>query len=103
MIHLHLDISVDPAKEQEMVRYFETVFRPAAEKFDGYIDVRMLKLRAALMGKAPAGINYRFSLAYKSEELRQKWIASDIHQEVWGGMEKTFTRHDYDILLFDAV
>ena len=103
MIHLHLDISVDPAKEQEMVRYFETVFRPAAQKFEGYVDVRMLKLRAALMGSAPAGVNYRFALVYKSEELRQKWIASDVHNTVWGGMEKTFTRHDYDILLFDAV
>ena len=65
MIHLHLDLSVDPAKEQEMVRYFETVFRPAAQKFEGYIDVRMLKLRAALMGTAPAGVNYRFALAYQ--------------------------------------
>ena len=103
MIHLHLDISVDPAKEQEMVRYFETVFRPAAQKFEGYVDVRMLKLRAALMGSAPAGVNYRFALVYKSEELRQKWIASDVHNTVWGGMEKTFTKLDYDILLFDAV
>ena len=49
-----------------MVRYFETVFRPAAQTFEGYIDVRMLKLRAALMGVAPAGVNYRFALAYKN-------------------------------------
>ena len=55
------------------------------------------------MGSAPAGVNYRFALVYKSEELRQKWIASDVHNTVWGAMEKTFTRHDYDILLFDAV
>ena len=103
MIQLHLDLKVNPAKEQEMVQYFETVFRPAAQRFDGYIDVRMLKLRAALMGAAPAGVNYRFSLVYESEELRQKWVTSDVHARVWGGMEKTFSSTNYDVLLFDAI
>ena len=103
MIQLHLDCAVDPAKEQEMLRYFADVFRPAAAKFPGFIDVRMLKLRSALVGKAPAGINYRFWIAYESEELRQKWIASDIHAEVWGRMEKTLSNPDYDVLLFDVM
>jgi hypothetical protein len=103
MIALHLDVSVDPAKEQEMLRYFETVFRPAAMKFDGYLDVRMLKLRAALVGTPPAGVNYRFALTYQSEELRQKWVCSDVHTTVWGGMEKTFSSTNYNVLLFDVV
>ena len=103
MINIHVDLSVDPAKEQEMVRYFQTVYRPTAQKFDGYIDIHMLKLRKAFVGTAPADMNYRFQLVYKSEELRLKWIGSDIHQEVWGAMEKFFTRLDNDILLFDAV
>jgi hypothetical protein len=103
MIHLHLDLNVDPAKEQEMVRYFESVFRPAAMTFDGYVDVRMLKLRAALMGAAPHGVNYRFALVYQSEELRQKWVTSAVHATVWGGMENTFLSTTYDVLLFDAV
>jgi len=86
-----------------MLRYFAEVFRPAAAKFPGFIDVKMLKLRSALVGKAPAGINYRFWLAYESEELRQKWIASDIHTEVWGHMETTLSSPDYDVLLFDVM
>ena len=45
MIQVHVDLAIDPAKEQEMLRYFQTVFRPAAMKFRGYIDVRMLKLQ----------------------------------------------------------
>jgi hypothetical protein len=102
MIAIHLDVHVDPSKEPEMLRYFETVFRPAAMRFEGYMDVRMLKLRAAVMGAAPAGINYRFALTYQSEELRQKWVTSDIHTTVWGGMEKTFSSTNYDVLLFDA-
>jgi heme-degrading monooxygenase HmoA len=102
MIHLHLDLMVDPAKEAEMLRYFANVFRPAAAKFAGYIDVNMLKLRAALTGRAPSGVNYRFCLVYQSEELRQKWVTSDVHAEVWGGMERTFSSTDYDVLLFDV-
>jgi len=75
-IQLHLDLAVDPAREKEMLHNFETIFRPEAVRHQGYIDVRMLKLRTALQGSAPADLNYRFSLTYRSEELRQKWVAS---------------------------
>ena len=81
-ILLHVDLTVDPAKEKEMLKNFQTIFKPAAAKQPGYIDVKILKLRSRVMGKAPAGVNYRFQLTYQSEELRQKWIASDIHQKV---------------------
>ena len=87
-IQLFVDMTVDPAKEQAMLQYFDTVFRPAARNFQGYIDVRILKLRSTLMGNMPGEVNYRFSISYESEELRQKWIASAIHIEVWGQMEK---------------
>lgn len=102
MIQVHVDLEVAPAKEQEMLRYFETVFRPAAAKFQGYHDVRMLKLRAVPVGTAPTGLNYRFAITYESEELRQKWIAADIHQEVWGSMEKMLSSPSYTVLLFDV-
>ena len=101
-IQLHVDLSVVPTKEKEMLHNFETIFRPAASKQPGYIDVKMLKLRSALMGKAPAGMNYRFSLTFQSEELRQKWVASAVHQKVWPTIENTLTSKDYTVLLFDA-
>jgi hypothetical protein len=102
-IQLFVDMSVDPAKEQEMLRYFDAVFRPAARKFQGFIDVRILKLRSTLMGTMPGDVNYRFSISYDSEELRQKWIASEIHIEVWGQMEKFLSSTDYTVVLFDVV
>lgn len=101
-IMLHVDLAVDPAKEQEMLRNFETIFRPAAAKFRGFVDVKMIKLRAALTGNAPPGVNYRFVLTYESEELRQKWVASDTHQKVWPAIEKTLRSKDYTVLLFDV-
>jgi heme-degrading monooxygenase HmoA len=101
-IQLHVDLAVDPAKEKEMLKNFETIFRPAASKQPGYIDVKMLKLRSTLMGKAPAGVNYRFALTFQSEELRQKWVASDVHQKVWPTIENMLSTKDYTVMLFDV-
>ena len=103
-IVLYCDLAVDAAREKEMLHNFHTSFKPAAEKFPGYIDVKMLKLRSALQGSAPAAINYRFQLTYESEELRQKWIHSDIHQKVWRTVENTLSNQaNYPVLLFDSV
>jgi hypothetical protein len=101
-IQLHVDLAVDPAKEKEMLKNFETIFRPAASKQPGYIDVKMLKLRSTLMGKAPAGVNYRFALTFQSEELRQKWVASDVHQRVWPTIENMLSTKNYTVMLFDV-
>jgi heme-degrading monooxygenase HmoA len=106
-IVLYCDLAIDPAREAEMLRAFETRFRPAAESFRGrgFIDLKMLKIRTVIQGQpAPAnGINYRFQLTYESEEQRQVWVKSDIHQEVWPLIEDTVTNKDYLVLLTDAV
>ena len=101
-IVLDVDLSVDPAKEKQMLDNFNSIFKPAAVKFPGYIDVKLLKLRSALMGQAPAGVNYRFQLTYQSEELRQKWVASDVHKKVWPTIENQLASKDYRVLLFDV-
>ena len=100
-IELHVDMSVDPAKEQEMLHNFHTIIKPAAMKQNGYIDVNVMKLRQAVAGKAPEGMNYRFVLKFKSEELRQVWINSATHKRVWPTVEKTLTTTNYNVLLFD--
>jgi hypothetical protein len=103
MIQVHVDLAIDSAKEQDMLHYFKNVFRPAAVKFRGYIDVRMLKVSAVPVGTPPEGINYRFAITYESEELRQKWVSSDIHQEVWGSMEKMLSIPEYTVILFEVI
>jgi len=102
-IQLHVDLAVDPAREKEMLHNFETIFRPEAAKHPGYISVKMLKLRKAVKGSAPAGINYRFALTFQSEELRQKWVASPEHQKVWPTIENALSSKDYTVLLFDVI
>ena len=104
-IVLYCDLAVDPNREQEMLHHFHHDFRPAAEKFDGYIDLKMVRLRKVIQGgPAPAeGINYRFQLTYESEEKRQLWIASEVHSRVWPLIENTVTNKGYLILLTDSV
>jgi heme-degrading monooxygenase HmoA len=106
-IVLYCDLAIDPAREAEMLDHFEKRFRPAAESFRGrgFLDLKMLKIRTVIQGQpAPAnGINYRFQLTYQSEEQRQVWVKSDLHQRVWPPIEDTVTNKDYLVLLTDAV
>ena len=100
-IQLHVDLSVDPSNEQEMLKNFRTIFRPPARKQPGFIDVKMLKLRSALQGSAPEGSNYRFVLTFETEELRKQWVASATHKKVWPTVENTLKTKNYTVLLYD--
>jgi hypothetical protein len=101
-IQLHLDMAVDPAKEAELLQFFETKFRPAASQQSGYIDLEMLKLSATLRGPAPEGANFQFVLTFASEELRQKWVASATHQKLWPIIESMLTSKNYTRLLYEV-
>ena len=100
-IQLHVDLTVDPAREPEMLNNFKTIFRPAAAKQPGFLDAKMLKLRSTLAGKSPESANYRFVLTFQNEELRQKWVATDTHQKVWPAIENTLNHKNYNVLLYD--
>jgi hypothetical protein len=102
-IQLHADLAIDPAREAEAIRYFEAHYRRTASRFEGYIDLRLLKLHGAVAGSAPPGINYRFSITFTSEALRQKWVAWEAHQQVWGTLETFVTKREYDFLLFEVI
>jgi heme-degrading monooxygenase HmoA len=101
-IELHVDLTVAAEKEQELLATFDRVFRPAAERQPGYIGAKLLKLRTTISGSAPDGANYRFVLVFESEELRQKWIATPVHNEVWPAVARNLVHENYTILLYDA-
>jgi heme-degrading monooxygenase HmoA len=99
-IQLHCDLTVDPKREQEMLDNFEKLFRPVARKQPGFIDLKMLKIRDAIRGTAPA--KYQFVLTMESEELRQKWINTPEHQKAWPTVENTLTDKNFSILVYDV-
>ena len=102
-VQLHCDLAIDPKRSAEAEDYFDTVYRPAATKFEGYVDLQLLKLQSVLEGTAPAGMNYRFSITYESEELRMAWVRSDAHQVVWPKLQTFLTSDQFDFLLFDVI
>lgn len=102
-VQLQCDLTIDPGRAAEAEHYFETVYRPEAMKFEGYVDLQLLKLQSVLAGQAPAGLNYRFSITYESEELRMAWVRSDVHQVVWSTLQSYLTSDNFDFLLFDVI
>ena len=102
-IQLHVDLEVDPARESEMVSNYHKTFRPAISKQPGFVEVKLLKLRSALAGKAPENCTYRLLLSFQTEAQRQKWVATDTHQQVWPTIEKCLKGAKYGAILYDAV
>lgn len=102
-IQLHCDLQVDPARQKDLLAAFSNVFRPAIRKQPGFVDVKLLKLRSEIQGKAPANFTYRLIVSFQTEELRLKWAATDDHQKGWGAMERTLSGVKFTALLYDSV
>ncbi|MBL8230372.1 MAG: hypothetical protein JNL98_17920 [Bryobacterales bacterium] len=99
-IQLHVDLEVDAGKEADLVKTFKTVFRPTISKQQGFVDVKLMKLRSVPVGVAPS-TRWRLLISFTTEELRQKWVAADDHQQVWPQMEKCLTGNKFSAVLYD--
>jgi heme-degrading monooxygenase HmoA len=98
-----VDLDVDPAQEKEMVANFRKVFRPVIVKQPGFVSVRLLKLREALKGAAPANAGYRLVISFQTEEQRKTWVATDEHQRVWPTIEETLRGEKFTAVLYDTI
>ena len=78
-IQLHVDLDVDPAKQDDLVRTFHEVFEPVISRQPGFVSVTLLKAHTA--------IAYRLVISFLSEEQRVTWVATEDHQRVWPQME----------------
>jgi heme-degrading monooxygenase HmoA len=102
-IQLHVELDVPPANEKELVTNFRNVFRPAIRRQPGFVEVKLLKLRSAVVGPAPAHASYRLVIGFASEEQRQAWVKTDEHQRVWPAIEKNLQRENLRAILYDEV
>lgn len=100
-IQLHCDLFVDPKREAEMLKNFETIFRPTISKQPGFVAVHLLKLRIERIGKAPVGSRYRLVISFETEEQRVKWVEHDDHQRAWPTIERTLVEPKFTALLYD--
>ena len=102
-IQLHVDLDVDPAKPKELIANFRKLFRPAISKQPGFVSVRLLKLRKAIVGTAPASAPYRLVISFQTEEQRETWVATDDHQRAWPAIEGTLKGAKLRAVLYDTV
>ena len=102
-IQLHVDLDLDPAKEQELLANYRTKFRPAIMKQPGFVEVKLMKLESAVAGKAPPHVAYRLLLSFQNEDQRKAWVATDTHQKVWPTIQQTLRGSDVNAVLFQVV
>jgi antibiotic biosynthesis monooxygenase (ABM) superfamily enzyme len=99
-IQLHVELELAPGKEAELVKNFNTIFKPVISKQPGFVDVKLLKMRSVLAGDKPKSA-WRLLISFHTEEQRITWVATDDHQRVWPSIEKLLTGNKYAIALYD--
>jgi heme-degrading monooxygenase HmoA len=84
MFVLHVDLTIEPASWEALEKTYHEVFEPAISSQEGFSAVSLLR---------PSGDekDYRLSIAFDRQASQQKWIASELHQQVWPQMEHRCT------------
>ena len=80
MFVLFVDMKIKPGSQQVLEKTYTETFRPAIYRQEGFRAVELLRSNQD-------GGEYRLSIAFESHPLQKKWVASDLHQDVWPRME----------------
>ncbi len=80
MFVLHIDLKVKPGLRQALENTYLESFSPAISAQEGFSAVQLLC-------SIEDDTNYRLSLAFDHQGSQQKWVATDVHQEVWPAIE----------------
>jgi heme-degrading monooxygenase HmoA len=76
---LHVELEVKAGAADALVAEYRSSFRPAISGQEGFRAVRLLR-----PVDAP---HYRLVIEFAEEQQRQRWVASELHQEVWPRIE----------------
>jgi heme-degrading monooxygenase HmoA len=80
MFVLHVDLTVKTDAQQDLETVYREVFSPAISVQDGFHA-------AGLLRPGDVGNGYRLTIAFINREFQQRWVATDLHQEVWPQIE----------------
>lgn len=91
MISLDVYLSARQGAEDELERVIVDVWMAAMRQQPGFLRAALLTPfpQEALdaMGAVRPPFSHEVISFWESEELRQEWVARDIHQEVWPQVE----------------
>ncbi|HUY12842.1 MAG TPA: antibiotic biosynthesis monooxygenase [Terriglobia bacterium] len=79
MFVLHVEMEIKPGLQHALEKTYVETFRPAISRQEGFSAMNLLR-------PSEDG-DYRLSIAFDSQPLQQKWVATDVHQQVWPLME----------------
>ena len=81
MFVLHIGLVLKEASGQSLERTFVDEIRPAISSQEGFSDVQLLR-------PVVDAANYCLVISFTAQEHQEKWVASDLHQEVWPALAK---------------
>jgi heme-degrading monooxygenase HmoA len=76
MFVLHVELKVKPGAQAVLEKTFVERFYPAISEQSGF-------LTAQLLHSTDDGSTYRLCLSFDQRDSQQKWVATDLHQQVW--------------------
>jgi heme-degrading monooxygenase HmoA len=79
MFVLHIELKVKPGLQQALEKTYLGKFRPAISAQEGFNAVQLLHSKED-------DANYRLCLTFDQQGSQQKWVATDLHQEVWAAI-----------------
>lgn len=80
MFVLHVELQVKPGAEQELEKTYNETFRPAISQQEGFRSVTLLH-------PLDGAKNYVLTIQFDDRGRQQKWVATDLHQQVWSQIE----------------
>ena len=82
-VELHVHATAAEGNAAAIEETFLKVFYPAVSRQPGFKHSNLLRIP----GKPG---EYVLTIAFESEDLRLRWVATDLHQEVWPQMQSKF-------------
>lgn len=94
MYVLHVNLKVRPDAKRTLEEAYREIFRPAISSQPGFDHVQLLEFDRDQDG-------YRLVIAFQDETAQKKWVATDLHQEVWPKLERNCL--SYEVEAFHGV
>jgi heme-degrading monooxygenase HmoA len=94
MFVLHIELKTKPGLQQSLEKIYLDKFYPAISAQDGFNTAQLLRSN-------DHDTNYRLCLAFDRQASQQKWVATDLHQEVWPAIADQCA--DFSVLRFSTV
>lgn len=76
MFVLHIELAVRSGSQPNLEKTFAQHFYPAISTQDGFAAAQLLRSN-------DADTSYRLCLSFDRHASQQKWVATDLHQDVW--------------------